>query len=432
MKTYTETWTNPKTKKEEEIEVSQYFFEDWESGRIGGNWPCGKHLNHNITENKFFYTLILPEDYDKIRKAQKDLYWQKVANQFKAHKTIFLGTLEKSGNAERLFEIEIKKTETQLFKNKLYDELVVRGNREYQHTNSPNCTISTGAGDYHRITVEALSQYHEWLKEKAEGSSGIKYYNDDPKRGGKRISHYEWLEISGLLEGLEKKGMILNPVHDFDLLKAKRKEQFEKAIKSFKADRKLNKLPTTDFELNCFYIMWLKNEMKVIEGWLTSKLPNGKPKESNSNQIEIMKYNHYVNGEITNAESQLKSPQQSPSISNFKEEVKSSEKPKSFEDLFGEKKWKKYIDALYKVHHPVIDKNYNFIGKPRRDKGVICSWLKDLQNDGIVKRFSRQELASVLNNEIKNLNLGKDGKTFDLVSTAYNEEYKENLYELIR
>lgn len=129
----------------------------------------------------------------------------------------------------------------------------------------------------------------------------------------------------------------------------------------------------------------------------------------------------------------FETPQKSEPKTKAKIEPTKKTEPKSFADLFGNKKWKKYVDALHKVDHPIIDKNYAFIGKPRRDKGVICSWFKDLQNDNIIsKRFTRQEIASVLNNEIKDLNLGRDGKTFDLISTAYNEEYKESLYHLVK
>lgn len=102
--------------------------------------------------------------------------------------------------------------------------------------------------------------------------------------------------------------------------------------------------------------------------------------------------------------------------------------PKSFSEIFSVPDWKKYIDALNQVEDPILSGNYKFIGKPRRDKGVICSWIKTLQHKGIINRkFNRQQLASVLNNEIEDLNLGTDGKTIDTPSDHYDKKYDQQL-----
>lgn len=311
MKTYFETAINPKTKKKEKIEVFEYSFEDWEQGRISGNWVGGKKLVYNNTEQKHHFDFLPFEEYEKIDVARKKLYWEKVANQLIANKTVFNLTYEKSGNKKRLFEIEIDNAEKTLSNSPLYEQLIVRGNREYYYTNSPNSQISIGIGDYHHIKTEALSQFYEWLKDKSNqlnNSMGINFYDNDPKKGGNQISYYEYLKISGLIEGFSESGMVINPTHDFELLKTKRSELFIKAQKDFIAERNLNRLTTTDFEVSCLYIMWLNNELNVIESWLSDKYPNGKKKDikhSNSDQIEIMKYNHYVNNEIARTEKKL-------------------------------------------------------------------------------------------------------------------------------
>ncbi len=101
---------------------------------------------------------------------------------------------------------------------------------------------------------------------------------------------------------------------------------------------------------------------------------------------------------------------------------------KSFGDIFIPKDWKIYVDALSVANNPVLSNDYEFIGKTQKHKGVICSWVKELQIRGIInKKFTRQQLAIVLNNEIKNLHLGKDGKTFDNFSKVYDDEYKATL-----
>ena len=102
--------------------------------------------------------------------------------------------------------------------------------------------------------------------------------------------------------------------------------------------------------------------------------------------------------------------------------------PQSFADIFTSPDWQKYIDALHEVDKPVITSTYEFIGNPKRHKGIICCWIKELQNRGLIgKNHSRQQLTVVLNREIKNLNLGNDGKTFDNYSTSYENNYKKSL-----
>lgn len=105
--------------------------------------------------------------------------------------------------------------------------------------------------------------------------------------------------------------------------------------------------------------------------------------------------------------------------------------PLSFQDIFILPDWKIYISALSQVTNPVISNQYEFIGKSQKHKGVICSWIKELQVKGIIRnQYNRQQLASILNREIKDLNLGKDGKTFDNVSLVYENQYRDSLLRL--
>lgn len=105
----------------------------------------------------------------------------------------------------------------------------------------------------------------------------------------------------------------------------------------------------------------------------------------------------------------------------------------SFQSIFSKPDWKPYINVLYQVHAPVINKEYEFIGRPQKHKGVVCSWIKYLQSKNIIhKKYNRQELALVLNKEIKGLGLGKDGKTLDVVSATFENEYKPKLVSLIK
>ncbi len=127
----------------------------------------------------------------------------------------------------------------------------------------------------------------------------LKFYIGDPKKGGKEVSSWDYMKASGLLDGLKKEGMNIFPNHDFELLKPARQELFEKAKKQFKGERALDHLETSDFEINCLYQMWLRAELKVIDGWLKEK------GSTNSTQIELLKYQKFVTDEIEKTEKEI-------------------------------------------------------------------------------------------------------------------------------
>ncbi len=107
--------------------------------------------------------------------------------------------------------------------------------------------------------------------------------------------------------------------------------------------------------------------------------------------------------------------------------------PEKFSDIFASADWNKYIEALKNSEPKLISEENEFIGKPKLHKGVICSYVKDLQTKNIIKfTVNRKQLSHVFNNEIKNLNLGSDGKTFDNISNAYEDNFKEQLMKLIK
>lgn len=107
--------------------------------------------------------------------------------------------------------------------------------------------------------------------------------------------------------------------------------------------------------------------------------------------------------------------------------------PEKFSDIFASTDWNKYIEALKNSEPKLISEENEFIGKPKLHKGVICSYVKDLQTKNIIKfTVNRKQLSHVFNNEIKNLNLGSDGKTFDNISNAYEDNFKEQLMKLIK
>lgn len=105
--------------------------------------------------------------------------------------------------------------------------------------------------------------------------------------------------------------------------------------------------------------------------------------------------------------------------------------PATFKDIFLVEDYRKYIDALASAKPPLIKTDWSYINQ-KGSKGVICSWIKFLQSKGIVLgNLNRENLSVILSNEIKGLNLGKSGRTFDDYSQSFDNDYKEQLKELL-
>lgn len=101
-----------------------------------------------------------------------------------------------------------------------------------------------------------------------------------------------------------------------------------------------------------------------------------------------------------------------------------------FKDIFVEEAWEKYVTALEKTSPVLFTGEWRFIGNRKKHIGVVCSWFKDLQGKGIIKQnISRSKLASVLNQELQDFNMGTDGKTFDNISAEY-AKFKQQLTDL--
>jgi hypothetical protein len=111
--------------------------------------------------------------------------------------------------------------------------------------------------------------------------------------------------------------------------------------------------------------------------------------------------------------------------------------PLHLEDIFSESGWEKYIAAFEKTTPPLLINKFNnkweFKGSVRKHKGVICSWIKHLQIKHIVKQnIDRQALSKVLNSNILNFDLGKDGKTFDTISKEFQDNFLSQLERITK
>ena len=101
---------------------------------------------------------------------------------------------------------------------------------------------------------------------------------------------------------------------------------------------------------------------------------------------------------------------------------------KELKEAFINKDWEKYLLPFQSTTPPILSTSWEFIGSKNKHKGVLCSWIKELQQKGVINsHINRSTLSRLLNQEIKNLNLGKDGKTFDNVSKEYVHNFKNQL-----
>jgi hypothetical protein len=112
---------------------------------------------------------------------------------------------------------------------------------------------------------------------------------------------------------------------------------------------------------------------------------------------------------------------------------KNANKPqqeKEIQDIFSVEDYKKYFDALSATVPPILTEDWVFIGK-KKHKGVVASWFKHLQNLGIIKqKINRETLAALLNEAIKEFNLGTSGRTISDYSVTFEREFKDQLEKL--
>ena len=175
------------------LKVNEYSYEDWWNGQFNYWHGTLRHLVE-VAETKEIYIAYLPADeYDKICIKQKELFLNKVNDELVNLKRRFESTYHISENKKLLLQTEVENYEKLLFADKLklsgilmstekpiknfpysaididgirnlYSELIVKGNKNYTLTTSPNCQFGIGAGDFHNVRVEAIAQYYEWLK----------------------------------------------------------------------------------------------------------------------------------------------------------------------------------------------------------------------------------------------------------------------------
>ncbi len=107
------------------------------------------------------------------------------------------------------------------------------------------------------------------------------------------------------------------------------------------------------------------------------------------------------------------------------------ETPKTFDELFYNTDLvQPSIDILKEIEPPLIDTDYNYIGKL---KGIICVWIDELQRQGIVKRHSdRKIFASLIPQKIKRFSIDESmfGKYQHKAESNYRTDIKTKVSKI--
>jgi|LSQX01.2.fsa_nt_gb hypothetical protein len=105
---------------------------------------------------------------------------------------------------------------------------------------------------------------------------------------------------------------------------------------------------------------------------------------------------------------------------------KTEETPKTFEGLFYNTDLvTPSIDILKEIEPPLIDTEYNYIGKL---KGIICVWIDELQRQGIVKSNypkERKLFAALIPQKIKRFSI--DESMFGKYQSKAEDNYRTDI-----
>lgn len=107
------------------------------------------------------------------------------------------------------------------------------------------------------------------------------------------------------------------------------------------------------------------------------------------------------------------------------------ESPKTFEELFYDPDLViPSINILKELEPPLIDTDYNYIGKL---KGIICVWINELQRQGIIKHYSdRKIFASLIPQKIKRFSIDESmfGKHHTKAENNYRTDVKTKVSKI--
>ncbi len=269
------------------------------------------------------------------------------------------------------------------------------------------------------------------------------------------IEDYKKIILNGYLNQLTK-----NNLKDYFYREIKKAEKEYYTIKEFiEGCQKALK----EWEEGIKYNTWVEkhNILKVIETIKEGKLKhcnteNEKQEKINKYKKELKEINKYsfplrithsigisshfhsiTMYDIDNIKTALLEIQNTVGINESPQQIvkqkPEQETPKTFDELFYNTDLvKPCIDILKELDPPLIDTDYNFIGKL---KGVFCVWIDEMQRQGIVKSNYRQErklFASLIPQKIKRFSIDESmfGKHQSKAENLYRTDIKTKVSKI--
>ena len=161
---------------------------------------------------------------------------------------------------------------------------------------------------------------------------------------------------------------------------------------------------------DCEEIMYLNWDCKEFEDFFTYD-------ENEENERKFTIRDIIKNETLPNQQSKKSKPEQ--------------ETPKTFDELFYNIELvQPYIDVLKEIEPPLVDTDYNYIGKL---KGIVCVWIDELQRQGIVKHYSdRKIFASLIPQKIKRFSIDESmfGKHHIKAENNYRTDIKTKISKI--
>lgn len=229
----------------------------------------------------------------------------------------------------------------------------------------------------------------------------------------------------------EETGCIINPTHDLQLLKETRLKLYKKVLEEFTKERTVKKLTTDNKDLNIFESTWLKNELEVINEWLSL---------STSDQIELNKYEQFVSNKLEKLNKELEKMQKQKNCPLFRTPNTTCPQTATctnYED------WNKKISG-YDLHYNFDPLDFTKLTEELEAKKDIIERLEHWYNEYWTPLYSKiyinivniQKRTSIIQyqEQLNNPSFGNCGGVISIPTPVFDKffsqdwETKESLY----
>lgn len=282
--------------------------------------------------------------------------------------------------------------------------------------------------DFVQIWNETKISIDNKHNENEERQKHYQYNNDYDKYG---LSHkiYDQLAQCGIsaaeIQGNEREmKILLHEIKNDNLEKELSESYYSNDIEGYKIQVR-NNLELMTEQSQKAYLNLIKanlnedkflNSMRLDLGFSGNTIRKEYDNDVNHKRYFLMEIGSFIDELLGTSQTETKPKQ---------------ETPKSFDQLFYNKELvKPCIDILKELDPPLVDTDYNYIGKL---KGVFCVWIDEMQRQGIVKHYSdRKIFASLIPQKIKRFSIDESmfGKHQSKAERLYKTDIKTKVSKI--